>query len=471
MVHKTRWLIAFVVLIGLVVTVGAGTALTLAQGRELVVSDAALHPAAAPAAPRILAPTPVGSGFVYQGQLNQAGVPVNAGMDFQFSLWDSDAAGNQIGSTQSVAAVAVTEGLFTVQLDFGSSAFVGDARWLEVAVAPTGSGVYSTLAPRQPLAPTPYALSLMPGAVISTTRGLWSVAVTGVTTYTNPLGASYGLKGVQGVASGISFPDSVGVLADGDNSGVLGLGTNFGTGGVSQSSNGWGTFGRADGALGRGVFGWALAPDGNGVYGQADGDVGVGAYGYAASITGTNYGTYGVTESPDGYGGYFVNNSTGVASFASGPGGVGLSTTGTKPAIVRTADGNRLLYAEEASEVWFADYGFGKLQSGKAVINIDRVFAQTINLNQPYHVFLQAYGPGELYVSKRTAKDFEVALLSGDPNVEFSYRLVAKRLGYEGQRLERAPWVVNPPAQPKAPSASPFSPNPSMSSGREPIRK
>ena len=33
----------------------------------------------------------------------------------------------------------------------------------------------------------------------------------------------------------------------------------------------------------------------------------------------------------------------------------------------------------------------------------------------------------------------------GDPNTEFSYRIVGKRLGYEDHRLERAPWTDNDP--------------------------
>ncbi|MBI4234326.1 MAG: hypothetical protein HY686_07795, partial [Chloroflexi bacterium] len=45
----------------------------------------------------------------------------------------------------------------------------------------------------------------------------------------------------------------------------------------------------------------------------------------------------------------------------------------------------------------------------------------------------------ELYVSQRTPTGFEVKLRGGDASVEFSYRLVAKRKGYEQTRLEQAP--------------------------------
>ena len=36
-------------------------------------------------------------------------------------------------------------------------------------------------------------------------------------------------------------------------------------------------------------------------------------------------------------------------------------------------------------------------------------------------------------------------VLQGDGNVEFSYRLMAKRLGYESAMLERAPWADDDP--------------------------
>lgn len=66
-------------------------------------------------------------------------------------------------------------------------------------------------------------------------------------------------------------------------------------------------------------------------------------------------------------------------------------------------------------------------------------FVETVSLNQPYHVFVQAYGNAELYVSKRTPVSFEVALRGGNSDVEFSYRLVSKRKGFEQARLEQAP--------------------------------
>ena len=114
---------------------------------------------------------------------------------------------------------------------------------------------------------------------------------------------------------------------------------------------------------------------------------------------------------------------------------------GTKVGLVGTAAGERMLYAEESTEVWFVDYGWGQLSDGMAVVAVEPIFAETVNLSEPYIVLLQPYGDAALYVSERSAEGFEVRLREGDANVMFSYRLAAKRLGYESDRLERAEWA------------------------------
>jgi hypothetical protein len=128
--------------------------------------------------------------------------------------------------------------------------------------------------------------------------------------------------------------------------------------------------------------------------------------------------------------------------FVETQGGAGLQVMGgTKNAVVATSSGARELYTEESSEVWFTDYGFGTLHDGRAEVRLDPRFVETVNTNEPYHVFVEAYGPAQLYVSRRTTKGFVVARKDGDPDVEFSYRIVAKRLGFETKRLDRAPWA------------------------------
>ena len=110
------------------------------------------------------AQTPLGTEFTYQGYLGQAGVPVNDTADFLFSLFTDAVGGSQIGVTLGASDVPVTDGLFTVQPGFGTEAFNGEQRFLEIAVrSPAGSGSYTTLSPRQPLTAVPYALYALNG--------------------------------------------------------------------------------------------------------------------------------------------------------------------------------------------------------------------------------------------------------------------------------------------------------------------
>lgn len=103
----------------------------------------------------------VGTGFTYQGFLTQGGTPVNGTWDFEFLLFDDPAAGSQVGSTVAVGDLAVAAGVFTSTVDFGAAAFGGGGRWLEIHVRPGASaGAFTSLVPRQKIAPTPTALSV-----------------------------------------------------------------------------------------------------------------------------------------------------------------------------------------------------------------------------------------------------------------------------------------------------------------------
>src|SRR5207247_8347168 len=61
--------------------------------------------------------------FTYQGKLTDGGNPANGNYDLQFALFDNGAGGTQIGSTLTRSGVAVNGGVFSVQLDFGVTAF------------------------------------------------------------------------------------------------------------------------------------------------------------------------------------------------------------------------------------------------------------------------------------------------------------------------------------------------------------
>src|SRR5204863_6460822 len=96
--------------------------------------------------------------FTYQGKLTDGGNPANGNYDLQFALFDNGAGGTQIGSTLTRSGVALNGGVFSVQLDFGVTAFPGANRFLEIGVRPSGGGTFTTLAPRQQISATPYAI-------------------------------------------------------------------------------------------------------------------------------------------------------------------------------------------------------------------------------------------------------------------------------------------------------------------------
>ena len=101
--------------------------------------------------------------FTYQGKLTDSGNLANGNYDLQFKLFDTVTVGTgtQQGSIVTVSNVIVSNGIFTVSLDFGvcATCFNGAARFLEIAVRLNGGGSFTTLTPRQPVTSTPYAIN------------------------------------------------------------------------------------------------------------------------------------------------------------------------------------------------------------------------------------------------------------------------------------------------------------------------
>lgn len=101
---------------------------------------------------------PLASAITYQGRLSDAGSPASGSYDFQFVLYDAQAGGIPVGNTRTNEDLSVSNGLFTAEIDFGTNAFTGEARWLEISVRPgTNTGSFTALNPLQPITPTPYA--------------------------------------------------------------------------------------------------------------------------------------------------------------------------------------------------------------------------------------------------------------------------------------------------------------------------
>src|ERR1035438_8470295 len=133
-----------------------------------------------------------GTTFTYQGQLNANGSVANGIYDLRFTIYDAVTNGNVVSGVLTNAATPVTNGLFTVTLDFGPGVFTGPGRWLELDVRTNGTGAFTTLLPLQPVLPVPYALYAMTPA--------GPPGPPGPTGPTGPTGPQ-GLPGTNGVVS------------------------------------------------------------------------------------------------------------------------------------------------------------------------------------------------------------------------------------------------------------------------------
>jgi len=161
--------------------------------------------------------------FTYQGRLNSGGNPANGLFDFQFSIYDStNIPGALIAGPSTNSAVAVSNGLFTVSLDFGAGVFNGATRWLDIGVRTNGSAApFSPLAPRQALSPAPYSL-------FSANAGLaGGVAAGAITSGMLANGAVTSNKIAPGAISALDAPDASPLRALFVNSnGAVGIGAN-----------------------------------------------------------------------------------------------------------------------------------------------------------------------------------------------------------------------------------------------------
>ncbi len=260
---------------------------------------------------------PVGPGFTYQGQLkDDAGSPVNDTCDFRFTLWDSTSALTPIGSESLATGIVVTDGYFTARVnasnEFGSTAFVGEPRYLGIGVrCPSGSGDYTVLSPRQRLDIAPMAGY----AVSASWKGLTDVPagfadnVDDNTTYSagDGLSLSGGQFSVSFSGSGSADTAS---RSDHNHWGASWSGTGPG---LTLSGDGNGVYATVSSAMGVGFYGVASSSTGGGigVLGRTASTGGYGVWGDATATSGTNYGVRGTTSSWEGSGVYGLNTASG----------------------------------------------------------------------------------------------------------------------------------------------------------------
>lgn len=322
-----------------------------------------------------------------------------------------------------------------------------------------------------------------------------TIASSGSTTVTHD--ATLTGSGTTTSPLGIAIPMSL----SGTSGNAIVQGVNgTGDGVVGTSSAGDGVNGNSSMVGKSGVYGANSVNGGFGVYGRntSDGSTGflgkvaIGAGGTSASAAAGTAGVYGVSQVPASIGivdaagvwgdsfagdgmvatssqnngivaitadsanqlnvGAFLdnqNNNPGdvvMQTFGETVGGActittagALACTGPNSAIVQVDNGTRkvALYAMESPQNWFEDFGSGQLANGSATIELEDLFAQTVNTGVNYHVYLTPNGDCKgLYITAKTPTSFEVHELGkGTSNVAFDYRIVAERKGYEQIRM------------------------------------
>ncbi len=96
--------------------------------------------------------------FTYQGFLTDRGAPANGAYDLQFNLYSVNSGGSALTSPIVVSDLRITNGLFSVSLNFGSQ-FAGSDRWLEIGFrSGASSGFFTNVVPRQVITAVPYAM-------------------------------------------------------------------------------------------------------------------------------------------------------------------------------------------------------------------------------------------------------------------------------------------------------------------------
>jgi hypothetical protein len=383
-------------------------------------------------------PTPQSAGdstIPYSATLaDGAGNPVPDGMySFTFSLYDSPDAGNLLWS-ETQTEVEVKGGYVRTVLGGGvplpPGLPIGGSLWLSVSVRGPGEPQFTALTPRQQVN-LAGAMAASVDAPISCPHNHFAENWTGTNS------ARGLIVDNSGTGDGIrAYTRATAENYAGLYAGAIGKGS--------------GVYAFSDGGM-AGVFRGATAGDSSGTDNLGDIKL-LGERGeiFAAGSRLNLYSNYNVTvhldnDRNDASSGprFAVINGTDSDVFWVLENG-NMVATGTKSAAVETQDfGQRLMYAIEATEVWFEDIGTAALSGGEATVTLDPTFAQTVDLAAGYQVFVTPVSdqPVVLYVTAKAPTGFTVRGVTLDgqaATAAFDYRVVAHRRGYEALRMEAA---------------------------------
>ncbi len=82
-----------------------------------------------------------GTAFTYQGRLNSGSASASGTYNLKFSLFNTNTSGVAIAGPVTNSGVIISNGLFTVLVDFGSGVFTGAIDWLEIGVETNGAAI------------------------------------------------------------------------------------------------------------------------------------------------------------------------------------------------------------------------------------------------------------------------------------------------------------------------------------------
>ncbi len=129
--------------------------------------------------------------FSYQGRLTDTGILGNGSFQMRFRLFDAASGGTPQGNELINVPVTVTQGNFSLKLDFGASVFTGADRWIEVAVRRNAGESYTTLDPRDKIVSSPYSLRTLSAAQADDAQKLGGVNAGEYVTASNAAGNSF----------------------------------------------------------------------------------------------------------------------------------------------------------------------------------------------------------------------------------------------------------------------------------------
>mgnify|MGYP005833207767 CR=1 FL=1 len=407
----------------------------------------------------------------YQGYLTDLnGNPINntsPGLAMSFSIYDAESGGSLLWGPQ-LQTVPVRQGVFNVKLlmnEVDTTVFrTGERRWLQLVIGgqimtprteitSMAYGIHSAKADNADMLDNKHHTDFIWNS--TTLQGPANFYISGAG-ITNGLFAAYGVG-----LSGNNTPTIYGRSEKDSSFAVYGSNTSTRGTGVAGCGNYDTLFYLAGGSGGAfsarrfGLFAYAHDTNGTGVatMGNRISDtVYTLAQGCGGAFNGTTVGVYGLARDLSGNraGGYFRIFGTSDSTYAyvayryNGQ-NYKILGDGQVSTVMTTREGRRILFAPEAPQPFFEDFGEGRLVNGHCRVNLDPLFLDCVALDEsnPLRVFVTLTDECNGVYVKTDRTGFDVyELKGGRSNAGFYWRVIATRKDGKELRFPVAP----PPA-------------------------